>query len=338
MNSLKVWRPLALAGVLSALGAATAGAQTVVIRGIPAGSAAELVQGAAVATAKADTGGDATLQGSLTDTGDSRVTLFVDTCESVRRVIIVERDGVPAAAAAGCTRASIPGVFVIRPVSTVVVNVASATPTVILRQGPFDFRRVQTASGVEPPAGLIVFGGGGFGKLHNARLNACGDIAECPGSDTGFGFGGGIAYWLTPYAGIEASYYKPKRTLFEGAISNSLFQTTLEPHVLSFVAKLGVPAGPVRIYGMGGATYHRATIRTIQDSIDGIEDKYELRTAGWGWTFGGGLEAWVAPAVAIYAEGGRSALKGPGVESAGEGRLDERMTHAIAGLRIAIKR
>lgn len=330
-------RPLALAGVVSAMAAGTAAAQTVVIRGVPPGSTVEVVQGAAVAAGTPDQEGDATVTGSLVDPSDHRVNIFVDVCGTVRRVHLVERDGVAAAPADGCTRSAVPGLFVIRPVSTVVINLAGANPTVLLRQGSFDYRRVQR-SGVEPAEGLIVFGTAGFTKLHNARAVSCGDIAECPGEDSGFAFGGGLAFWFTQYAGVEASYLKPKQTLFEGAVNNSLFQSTQEPHVLMFVAKLGVPAGPVRIYGQGGATYHRATLVNRQDSIDDIEDRFELRTAGWGWTFGGGLEAWVSPSFAFFAEGGRAALKGGGVESGGEGELDERMTFVSAGLRIRLSR
>ena len=40
---------------------------------------------------------------------------------------------------------------------------------------------------------LMVFGGGGYSKLRNAGLSACGNITECPGSDSGFGFGGNSA-------------------------------------------------------------------------------------------------------------------------------------------------
>lgn len=334
MTSLRRAAPFVCMTILGLAG--TAAAQTVVVRGIPAGSTAELAQGTAVATAKADAAGDATLTGSLTDPADVRVNLYVDTCESSRRVVIAERDSAPPPGA-GCTRAAIPGLFVIRSVSTIVVNLSGANPTVILRQGPFDFRRVQRA-GSEPAEGLMIFGGGGWSKLHNARGVSCGDIAECPGSDSGFGFGGGIGFWLTQYAGVEASYYKPAKSLFEGAINNSLFQTTIEPHVLMFTAKLAVPAGPVRIFGQGGATYQRSKIATRQDSVDQIEDRFEIRAAGWGWTFGGGLEAWLSNSIALYVEGGRAALKGPGVETGGEGRLDERMTFFLAGLRISLNR
>lgn len=338
MISPRVWRPLALAGVLGAtMGTATAFAQTVVLRGVPPGSAAELVrEGAATVSGTANAAGDATMKGPLSDPAEVRVNLYVDTCPSVRRVLIADRDAVPPALAEGCTRSPVAGLFVIRPISTIVVNVSGTTPMVLLRQGPYDLRPAKDWA--RSPTGLIVFGGGGYSKLHNARRVACGDIVECPGDDSGIAYTGGVAFWVTRYLGFEASYLKPDTSLSEGAVGGSLFRTTLKPHVVLLTGKVGVPLGPFRLYGQGGGTYHRATMTTFQDSPDGIQDNFSLRTGGWGWTFGGGLEAWVAPAVAIYGEGGRAALKGGGVESGGEGRLDERMTYVVFGLRVSLRR
>ncbi|MEX2271185.1 MAG: outer membrane beta-barrel protein [Vicinamibacterales bacterium] len=337
MISSRVWRPLALAGVFGAtLGAASAAAQTVVVRGLAPGTAAEVVQGGATAAGTANDAGDAVMKGTLSEPGEVRVNLYVDVCATVRRLVIVDRDATPPPPQEGCTRTPLPGLFVIQPISTIVVNLAGATPTVLLRQGPFDLRAPRAWA--RSPTGLIIFGGGGFSQLHNARALACAGIAECPGDDRGAAFAGGVAYWLTPYLGVEASYMKPRNVASEGAVGNSLFRTTLEPHVVMFQGKVGAPLGPVRIFGQGGATYHRADHTTVQNSVDGIEDRFELRTAGWGWTFGGGIEAWVAPAVALYGEAGRAALKGKGVETGGEGSLDERMTFVIVGLRVSFNR
>jgi opacity protein-like surface antigen len=332
-----MWRALALAAVLGATaGAAAVEAQTVVARGLAPGSSAELLQEGVTATAVANDAGDAILKGALSAPGELRVNIYADVCAQARRIVIVNRDTVPPAAGEGCTRTPLPGVFVIQPISTVVVNFAGAAPTVLLRQGPFDLRPARDWAG--SPTGLVVFGGGGFSKLHGARELACGFIEVCPGDDTGPAFSGGVAYWVTRYLGVEGSYLKPAKAASEGEAGSSIFRTTLEPHVLMVVAKLGVPLGPVRLYGQGGGTYHRAKHATIQTSADGIEDRFELQTAGWGWTFGGGLEAWVAPKVALYAEGGRAALKGGGVETGGEGRLDERLTFVTVGLRVSINR
>jgi hypothetical protein len=333
------WRAIALAGALSAAMAGTADGQTVVIRGIPAGSAAELVQGGTTVSARADAGGDAVLQGSLSAPGETRVTIFADICDDVRRVVLVARDAAAPPQAEGCTRTAAPGLFVVRPASTIVVTMTSPVPAVLLRQGPFDFRRTHR-SGVETPEGLVVFGAAGRSWLHKAQDDACGEVPECLGENSGFGYGGGIGYWFTPYAGLEAAYLKPKPTRFEGDLGSSLFRSTFEPRVLLFVAKLGVPAGRARVYAQGGATWHRARISNIQDWLveTEIEDRFELSTSGWGWTYGGGIELWLAPAAGLYVEGTRSVLKGRGTETGGEGRLDERMTAFVAGLRISLNR
>ena len=40
----------------------------------------------------------------------------------------------------------------------------------------------------------------------------------------------------------------------------------------------------------------------------------ELKTGGWGWQFGGGLEVWVKAQIGIFGEVSRSHLKGDGLE------------------------
>jgi hypothetical protein len=338
MISSRLWRPLALACMLSATaGAATAGAQTVVIRGLVPGAAAELVQdGAPPVTGAANDAGDAILKGALRDATDVRVNFYVDVCANVRRVLIVGRDALPPALQAGCDRTPIAGVFVIRDISSVVISLGGTQPTLLLRQGAYDLRPQHEWESIVPD-GLIVFGGAGFGKLHNAKGLACGSLNDCPGDDTGVAFTGGIAYWLTPNIGVEASYLKPAKVSTTGEIGTATFTDTVNTHVLMLVAKVGAPVGRVRLYAQGGGTYHRATIGSVQTWLD-VEDRFELSTTGWGWTFGGGLETWVAPAVAFYLEAGRGALKGKGSETGGEGRFDERVSYAIAGLKVSIKR
>ena len=338
MISPRPWRPLALACLLSAMpGAATAGAQTIVIRGLAPGAAAELLhEGAPAVTGAANDAGDAILKGALADATDVRVNFYVDVCANVRRVVIVNRDGLPPAPQSGCERTPIAGVFVIRDVSSVVVNLSGAQPTLLLRQGPYDLRP-QSEWETRVPAGVVIFGGGGLSKLHNAQGLACGTVSTCAGDDTGLAFSGGVAFWLTPHIGVEASYLRPANVTVDGEFGTATFTDTVSTHVLLLAAKVGAPIGRVRLYGQGGATYHRATIGSKQAWLD-VEDRFELSTTGWGWTFGGGLEAWIAPAVGIYVEAGRAVLKGSGRETGGEGRFDERLSYAVGGLRVSIKR
>ena len=62
---------------------------------------------------------------------------------------------------------------------------------------------------------------------------------------------------------------------------------------------------------------------------------YLLKTEGWGWTFGGGVEGWVTPSVAIYGEGGLADLKGEAADGR-EGTIDDRLTYIFVGARVRI--
>jgi hypothetical protein len=63
---------------------------------------------------------------------------------------------------------------------------------------------------------------------------------------------------------------------------------------------------------------------------------YSVETGGWGWVFGGGLEAWFSSSFGIYGEVGRAAIKGPAIDEDVEGLIDDRMTTILFGARIRI--
>jgi hypothetical protein len=128
------------------------------------------------------------------------------------------------------------------------------------------------------------------------------------------------------------------------------FDSRLDSRIVTVVGKAGVPAGPVRIYGLFGGTYHRSLFQTEQTNdpstvtIDGVEvtvpgntQTFELPTDGWGMVFGGGLEVWVSPTIGIYGEFTRAALKGNARDDR-EGSIDDRFTSVFAGLRVHIGR
>ena len=77
------------------------------------------------------------------------------------------------------------------------------------------------------------------------------------------------------------------------------------------------------------------TVDEVVQTIPGGTQTFELKTDGWGWLFGGGLEVWVSPSFAIYGEFDYGALKGSDV-SGGEARIDDRLTSALLGLRVHI--
>lgn len=335
------WRLTLAAALILTAGVGAAAAQTVVLRSVPAGSTIEIViNNGAAETTKSEAGGDVVIpikmfaSASKTET-DAQV--LVDSCATTRRVVILERGYTTPADEAGCTRRDMGGWFVIKPVSSLVIDLGSASPTLLLRQGSYSLEPPRTW---EPPTGLVLFGGGSHNKFSTVRDVACGaTLTDCSGGDAAFGFTAGVAYWLTPYLAAEASYIRPPEIDVEGSGSNFRFTSTLDPHVVAVVGKVGVPAGVVRPYGHFGANYHRAWFWTTQTMTSGTASAtqmYKVETSGWGWIFGGGLEAWFSTSFGIYGELGRAAIKGPAVEENTEGEIDDRLTTILFGIRVKI--
>lgn len=334
------------------VGAGVATAQTVMVRNAAPGTTVEvLLNGAEAGTATADASGHATLAvrqpGSPKD--EMAASLFVDTCEARRRVHLVER-GVPAPApAAGCTRQAISGVFVVRPVSTLVVNVAAPRPRLLLRQGAFD-PDAPPRVWEQSPSGFMVFGGAGLTWLSNATGEACGNVADCQGDGSGLGYMVGAAYWFKPYLGVEAAFVRPAGMSAEGSGNTYRFTSTLETSVATLSGLFGLPVGPIRLYGKGGANQQRSlltTTQTIDDTtitidevtqtIPGATQTLERRTGGWAWQFGGGAEFWPTRFVALFGEFGFTKLKGTDLDE-GEGLLDDRAWSLMVGARVRLGR
>jgi hypothetical protein len=341
----------ALAAVLSAGMAAAASAQTLVVRGAPPDSKVEFVlNDATIGSAAVNADGDAVIPSKPeANKPDMDAYIHVDICEAVRRVFIVDRGMQPPAPETGCNRTQISGLFLIKRISTVVVNVAGPLPAVLLRQGSFDLHEDPGRTWGPAPFGLVLFGGGGLTMFSQTSALSCGDVTDCSGDDAGLGYAAGIDFWLSPYVGAEVSYTRPADSTASGSGSNFRFNSTVEAHALNVAAKVGVPIKIVRLYGKGGATWHRATWETQQTvdevtrtsdtgtiTIPGGTQTYGLETQGWGWSFGGGLEIWLARSFALYAEGGRFALKGSARE--GEGTFDEGLAYFVVGGRVRLWR
>jgi hypothetical protein len=345
-------RLLALAAALNlTLGIGVGSAQTVLVRNAPPDSTIEVVHNdAPVGSAKADASGIATipvdLSGRVKKT-ETDAQIFVDVCDAVRRVLIAERAVVPPSQEPGCVRRDMGGIFLVRQVSTLVVDFGGSSPTLMLRQGRVSLEPARSWSAA--PRGLVLFGGGAFTKASNAGALACGTLTECSSSDSGIGYTAGAEYWITEYLAAEGGYIRPAEATAEGSGDTFRFDNTFKAHVVTAAGKVGVPVGPVRIYGKVGGTYTRATFATTQimeettvtvggatQTIPGGTQSYGVKTVGWSWLFGGGMEVWVAPSFAVYGEFGRAALKGVALDEDEEGTLDERLTSIFFGARIRI--
>ena len=346
---LKPWRPLVIAAALTGtLGARPAAAQTVMVRNAPAGAPVELAFDAAtVATGTADAEGQATLSLNLTALGKTEVdaNIFVDVCATTRRVLITERARTPPPPASGCDRREIPGLYWVRPINTIVVDVGGFIPKVLLVKGSYTPPRPSATSteGSDvptpkrpSPTGLVLSGGAGIAKFRDARLLACGNIATCGGHDSKFGYTGGITYWFKRYLAAEGTYIKSSKATASGSGDTFNFDSSFSADVFTIVGKLAAPLGPVRLYGQAGTNYFQAISKTA-DTIGGASQSFELRTHGWNWVYGGGAEGWITNRVAIFGEFNLAKIKGTD-ERGGEGQIDDRLRSFMGGLRVRLGR
>ena len=341
---MRLWRLLAMAAALDmTAGSAIAAAQTVMVRNAPAGMAVELLlNDAVVGTGTAGPDGVATLDLKMPEPGEMDANVYVDVCEKIRRVLVVDRNRRPPSPQAGCDRREISGLFLVKRVNTLVVDVGVAQPSMLLVKGSYTPPK-PVAEGEEDapserrpsPRGLSLFGGGGYGKFNDAFAIACGNAPGCDGHDGGFGYTFGATLWFTKWLAAEGGYLKPRNTTTHGGDSTFQFDSTFDVDLFPVVAKVGIPAGPFRPYGFIGTAYHQSTL-TATETI-GTVQTFGQRTHGWNILYGGGAEGWVTPKVAIYGELSLTKVKGD-AEDGGEGFVDDKLRFFTFGVRIRLSR
>lgn len=358
---MKAWRLLPLAVALGVtVGAGSAAAQTVIVRSAPQGATIEVqVNAEAVQSATADVNGDARLVLGLPVTGSQRsVRIYVDSCPNLLRVRLVELGGQPASPGPACGRSEIGGVFVLGSVTTFVVDLDGPNASVHLRQGPAPFEWVSRGEDLErarrfagtPRSGLALSAGAGVATFSEAVPVACGNLTSCVGQDLKGAVTVEGTYWIRRYLAAQVSFVRPAHVTASGSGDSFRFNSTLDTRIVTVAANVGVPIGPVRIYGQGGRNHHQATFSTtetiddvtvvtgnVTQTIKGGTQPFELKTAGWGWLFGGGLEAWATQSVAFYAEGQFVRLKGTAL-GGGEGAIDDHLIVMRVGARIRLGR
>lgn len=331
-------RLLAAAAALNVtIGAGVSAAQTVLVRHAPPAQTIELFLNATkVATATADAAGDATLPLDLraNNAGKTEIdaNVFIDTCDALRRVIVVARGEPIATQEAGCDRRDISGLYLVRPVNTLVIDVGGANPTMMLIRGEYSLEPELTWGA---PAGLVLFGGSGLTSFRDATLIFCGEAASC-GRNADLPYSAGATLWITRWFGVEGSYMKPRRVTATGSGENYSFDSELDVDLATVAGVGGVPIGPARLYGKGGANYHwgkSTTINTINDQ----SQTFEVKTQGWGWVAAAGLELWIKPVFALYADAGFAQLSGEPL-GGGEARFDDRLRYVMFGARVRIGR
>jgi hypothetical protein len=337
---MKPLRLLVAAAALNVtIGAAVATAQTVIVRKVPAGDTIELfLNTSKVATATVDANGDATLPLNLRETNagktDIDANVFVEACDKLRRVLVVERGQPAAAPQAGCDRREILGLYVVRRDNTLVVDAGGANPTMMMVKGSYGLGPEKP--GPRAPKGLVLFGGGGLADFRDAVAISCGTASPCDGKNAGLTYVAGATVWLTRFLAAEGTYIKPRNATASGSGTDYNFNSTLDAQVITITGRIGIPAGPVRLSGFAGTNYHDALL-TTKETIKDQSQTMEVETRGWGWVFGAGLEIWTAPAFALYADAGIAGLRGVPV-GGGEVRFNDRLRYVTIGARVRIGR
>ncbi|HVL67522.1 MAG TPA: hypothetical protein VM364_09690 [Vicinamibacterales bacterium] len=342
---------LLLTAAAFTIAAGAASAQTVIVKGASPGDRLELVvNGSQVAEGTIGGDGQGTLTGQLPLNEASKAEIdarvYVDGCEKLQRVHIVDRNQQPPPRAEGCERREIGGIFWIRQRSTVVIEVGSTIPTLLLRQGAYDPNAAFVKR--ESPRGLVLSAGGGWGSVDDVLPMACGDVGECDGRASGGAYSAGATFWLLRWAAVEGMYIKPRKASFEAEATNFRFNYFLNAEAFTVGGKLAGPFGPVRLYGHGGGAFHRATAATTQTNdpleftangvtftVAGGTQTIETRSEGWGWYAGGGLEGWVSPRFALFGEATFVKMKGDPT-SGTDLPFDHMFTGVFAGLRLRV--
>ena len=340
----------AAAGLFFLLTAGAAQAQTVLVRNAPPDSNVEVVLNASpVGTGKVGAAGvalvDVDLQKNVSKT-ETDAQIFVDVCENVRRVVIVERAFTVPSPEVGCNRRDMGGMFLIKQVSTLAIDFGGPSVTLLLRQGPVSLAPPRTWDGGR--TGLMLFAGGTLTNLSNFPGVACGASTECSADSRGFGYSAGAEFWLTPNIAATGSYMRPFEATADGSGDGFRFNSTLKLETVSVGGKVGFPAGRTRIYGQTGGVWTRGlfeqsqTVDPLTTTVDGVSttvpggtQRYNFQTRGWGWYLGGGVEVWLTGSLAVFGEFDRSVLKGNAINDE-EGTLDERLTSVIAGVKVRL--
>ncbi|HZP47065.1 MAG TPA: outer membrane beta-barrel protein [Vicinamibacterales bacterium] len=340
-------RRLAFALPLIVCLASLASAQTVIVTHAPAGAPVDVVfDNDRVANAVADSNGQATLTFALPpQLTEADVHVATERCGDTRRVLLVERGIQGAPPTTPCDRRDFPDVFVVQRITTFVVDFTNPTPSVHLRQGPapaawLGDEGASTSRLNLPPApkGLLVSGGVGFAAAGNWTDTVCGtNTTSCTATGTARALSASAAYWLTPNIGVEAGYLRPSDASASGSGTDFTFTSTRKTEVALISGLVGGAIGGFRIYGRGGATYHRATLSTSETVQSVGSQNLESKTAGWSWHAGGGFEMWLKPYVALYVDGGVVQLRGNGVGGA-DAVMDEQLIVANVGVRLHLWR
>jgi hypothetical protein len=326
-------RPLLVAAVLCAvLPGGVAEAQTVIARHVPENATVQAnIAGSPAVAATIDSEGNAVV---ALDTLDRRAEvsarLYVFACETRRQIVLADRGAPVPSLGPGCSVRELPGVFVVRRGTALVIDLQETPPSVRIAQGPAPrswLKDFEPGAGPLPAEALYrlgVFAGGGFSIYRGVADATCGDASGCRARDATTATTIGISYWMSPLLGVEASYGKDAKLTASGQTSpNATFTSETDPEVFMVAGKVGMTVNRVGLYARGGANFHRATtietdvVPNITRVVNGITVILPggtlatgYRTEGWGWLTGGGLDVRATDRFGVYLDARLAKISG----------------------------
>lgn len=333
-----------------------ANAQTVIVRSAPPGATVAVTfNGGQPVSEKADGYGDARL--AVPTAGrETDVQIHADVCGSTVKVLINEPGQPPPGADAGCTRKDMWGVYIMRPVTTFVVEISGTDASVYVAQGapPLAWlrrgnQRITRLPWGEPGKGLALSLGTGLSSFGGAGASLCGSTA-CNTDGVGLALHAGLEFWITKNVAAQVGYVRPSDVTATATSDTFTFETRRVARIATITGKAGGPIGPARLYGIAGVNRHEATETTnetvpnrtvtvngVTQTIAGGTQAFAQKTAGWSWVLGGGFELWTTKWVGVYAELTRAKLRGSAV-GGGEGAIEEQATFILGGARVRLWR
>ena len=337
---------LLAAAALTFAAATLASAQTVIVRNAPANARVELfLNSDSVATATADSTGTATLTLDVLarlQRSETGVHVSLDACGQQRRILLVETGEQPPAQGS-CTRGTVRDLFSIQRITTLVVDVTGENPVVWIRQGPAppqwmgNVTAEQGRNWAQPPLGAMVSAGLGGATFANLVNNACGDASSCTGQNVSVDYMAGATFWFNRFLAADVGYVRPASLKVSGSGTNVTFNSGLDARVITVAGKVGAQAGPVRLYGIGGANRLFATsttVQTVTDTTVGLET-FGMKAEGWGWLAGGGVEMYPLRRIGVFIEGTVLQLHGTAVDNA-QGSISDRVIYGTLGIRLSL--
>ena len=115
------------------------------------------------------------------------------------------------------------------------------------------------------------------------------------------------------------------------------FDSTFDVDIFTAAAKVAIPAGPARIYGLVGANFHQSTI-TLTETDRQRHAGLRPEDARLGYLFGGGTEIWVTPKVALYGEAEPRARSRARRRTKAKWLIDDRLRFLGFGVKVRLSR